>query len=133
MTRYLLNIKFSHRLLFSVGLSALTLISANFTNSYTIGPTLCTFRLLTGKPCPFCGTTRSLGSIFQGEFVKAWNYNPLGFIVLALFLILIVNPKLFRKLQSKSNSFISNFGSQNRFLFISILFALTWIINTSRW
>lgn len=37
----------------------------------------CTFLRLTGHPCPFCGTTRSLAALGKGEFWAAIRWNPL--------------------------------------------------------
>ena len=51
------------------------------------GPTVCLIKSLTGVPCPSCGSTRSMISIFKGEFALAFNYNPIGYI-LTIFLIL---------------------------------------------
>ncbi len=41
------------------------------------GPTLCTFRVLTGKPCPTCGMTRATCALVSGEWAKATQYHPL--------------------------------------------------------
>lgn len=41
-------------------------------------PTLCTFRLVTGKPCPTCGMTRATCALAHGKWVKAWHYHPLA-------------------------------------------------------
>ena len=45
------------------------------------GPALCPFRLLTGHPCPFCGSTRALGVFASGDFAEAWSFNPFGLLV----------------------------------------------------
>ena len=41
-------------------------------------PGTCTFRRITGFPCPGCGLTRSFISIAHGQFVDAWRFNPAG-------------------------------------------------------
>ncbi len=43
-------------------------------------PGTCTFRTLTGLPCPGCGLTRSFISMGHANFRDAWNYNPAGFL-----------------------------------------------------
>ncbi|MDQ7821485.1 MAG: DUF2752 domain-containing protein [Candidatus Eremiobacteraeota bacterium] len=48
--------------------------------------TLCTFKVLTGLPCPGCGISRSILQISHGHFIKAFRFNPMGFPVY-LFLI----------------------------------------------
>jgi hypothetical protein len=42
---------------------------------------ICPFLTITGLPCPFCGLTRSLLSLLQGELLKAFWYHPLGPVV----------------------------------------------------
>jgi Protein of unknown function (DUF2752) len=37
----------------------------------------CTFREVTGVPCPSCGATRAGLALAQGDFVAAFSYNPL--------------------------------------------------------
>ncbi len=41
-------------------------------------PGTCTFRRMTGFPCPGCGLTRSFISIAHGQLVDAWRFNPAG-------------------------------------------------------
>ncbi|NNE26355.1 MAG: DUF2752 domain-containing protein [Saprospiraceae bacterium] len=47
--------------------------------------TVCVFKNMTGIPCPSCGATRSVLSIMSGQFANAWYFNPLGFLLIALF------------------------------------------------
>lgn len=54
------------------------------TRFFENGPTLCPFRIITGIPCPGCGTTRAVSCIFQGDFTKAWEYNKLIIITFPL-------------------------------------------------
>ena len=63
-------------------------------NGFNDGPIVCPIRLLTGFPCPACGTTRSVGAISTGDFDLAWNLNPLGFALITATLIwtLKINP-----------------------------------------
>lgn len=56
-------------------------------NGFNDGPIMCPIRLLTGYPCPACGTTRSVGAILTGNFNLAWGLNPLGFVLIAMVLI----------------------------------------------
>jgi uncharacterized protein DUF2752 len=42
------------------------------------GPTLCPFRVITGFPCPFCGTTRSLFALGHGDLGGSVDFSPLG-------------------------------------------------------
>ena len=56
-------------------------------NGFNDGPIVCPIRLLTGFPCPACGTTRSVGAISTGDFDLAWNLNQLGFALITAILI----------------------------------------------
>jgi Protein of unknown function (DUF2752) len=44
----------------------------------------CPFRALTGFTCPGCGTTRALHQLLYGNFLAAFEFNPLLLIVLPL-------------------------------------------------
>jgi hypothetical protein len=48
----------------------------------------CSFRQLTGLPCPTCGATRSALSLLHGNLAAAWQRNPLMFVCYAGALIL---------------------------------------------
>lgn len=41
----------------------------------------CTFLLLTGYPCPFCGFSRAFWAISAGYWSAAWSNCPLSFAV----------------------------------------------------
>jgi hypothetical protein len=41
---------------------------------------MCTFRTLTGKPCPFCGLTRAFVCAAHGDFRGAFGYHPLWWV-----------------------------------------------------
>ena len=53
--------------------------------SYFITGTLCWFKATLGMPCPGCGATRSVLSLFRGNFGDAFAWHPL--IVITLILI----------------------------------------------
>lgn len=52
-------------------------------------PDICIFKNLTGFPCPSCGSTRSVVSLFHGDPMAAININPLG---IPVFLIMLFTP-----------------------------------------
>ena len=55
------------------------------------GPTLCPFRALTGLPCPFCGVTRSLFALGQGDLDRSLHFSPLGvFVAVAAVAVLLL-------------------------------------------
>ena len=45
--------------------------------------TMCTFRNLTGCPCPFCGGTRAALALGRGDWRRALALNPLAVATLA--------------------------------------------------
>ncbi len=45
---------------------------------------LCPILIMTGSPCPFCGTTRSLWSILHLRFEDAWQFHPVGYVILLM-------------------------------------------------
>ena len=48
---------------------------------------VCLFRQVTGIPCPSCGTTHSVLSIFRGDYRQALNENILGFPAILMMII----------------------------------------------
>ncbi len=48
---------------------------------------LCLFKRFTGYPCPTCGTTRGIISLFHGNYIQAWLFNPLVFSIGIIFMI----------------------------------------------
>lgn len=44
-------------------------------------PGTCVSRELSGIECPGCGLTRSFISLGHGEFHRAWQFNPAGFVI----------------------------------------------------
>jgi len=47
----------------------------------------CLFHKITGLPCPSCGSTRSVLAILQGNFGEAWQFNPFGFLIIGLMIV----------------------------------------------
>ncbi len=46
----------------------------------------CTFRALTGWPCPTCGTTRAALAVLAGDLGAAWAASPLATLAFLSFL-----------------------------------------------
>ena len=44
-------------------------------------PELCASKRIFDLPCPGCGLTRSFISISHGQFSRAWNFNPVSFLL----------------------------------------------------
>jgi len=53
-------------------------------------PESCTTKLMLGIECPGCGMTRAFISISNGQFARAWRFNPASFV--AYFFVAIQLP-----------------------------------------
>jgi hypothetical protein len=51
---------------------------------------LCLFRLVSELPCPFCGVTRSLLALGQGDYGASIDYSPLGLAMPAVALAILL-------------------------------------------
>jgi hypothetical protein len=49
----------------------------------------CGFYQLTGWPCPFCGGTRSLVALAQGNWADAFRLSPLAMAMASLTIVLV--------------------------------------------
>ena len=84
----------------SIGLGSTAVLLASFLvepdprgyGTHTqLGLPPCGFQMLTGSPCPGCGLTTAFAHGIRGEWVLAFQANPLG---LALFLIVCASVPL---------------------------------------
>lgn len=48
---------------------------------------VCLIKHTTNIPCPSCGSTRSVISLAKGDFIGALNFNPFGYLIAAILLI----------------------------------------------
>ena len=49
---------------------------------------VCYFRNVTGIPCPSCGSSRAVESLFQGDLVASVLFNPFGIVIAAIMVVL---------------------------------------------
>lgn len=49
---------------------------------------VCPVKLVTGIPCPSCGTSRAVLLLLDGQFQAAMTANPLGLLALTLLILL---------------------------------------------
>lgn len=71
--------------LFIIGIGIGGVVTYLFLNNILKIP--CFFHLVTGYYCPGCGITRMVISLFKFEFIQAFRYNPLLFLLLPLAVI----------------------------------------------
>ncbi|TVR83424.1 MAG: DUF2752 domain-containing protein [Saprospirales bacterium] len=66
--------------------------------------TICLMKNLTDTPCPSCGSTRSLLTLFEGKWIEAIFINPLG-ILMGVFMLILPVWVIRDYLQSKESLF----------------------------
>ena len=126
------RVKFSIRFLALLALLFLGRVVAVRSSGFSTGPSVCLFRNVTGLPCPFCGSTRSVGHILQGEFSAALFSNPLGYFGLAFLILLFVSPA---RIKSASSSVAQKWWTltqRNQIVITVGLILLAWVVNTPR-
>lgn len=55
------------------------------------GGTHCLSKMVTEHPCPGCGVTRSITALSHGHPKLAWSFNPLGYVVYSVLLVLALS------------------------------------------
>ena len=55
----------------------------------------CPYLESTNTPCRGCGVTRAIASMGSFEWVRAWNYNPLGVFIFVMecFLLMLTTKR----------------------------------------
>ena len=75
---------------------------------------VCLIKHITNIPCPSCGSTRSLLSILNGDFLEGFYLNPFGYILLV---IMITAPVwVIYDWLNKSQSLLSFYKKSEQFL-----------------
>lgn len=103
------------------------------TGAVNDGPTICPFRLLTGLPCPGCGTTRALTALSAGDLSAALSLNPvavgLAGVGVGFFLSPAARTSVFEKYEVSASK-----GVRWVWIGLALLgYALLWLWNVSRW
>lgn len=92
-------------------------------------PGICTFRSVTGIPCPGCGLLRSMVSAMHGDVAKSLEYHRLGLVTLvyvALQLLFRLAVLLFPILRIRFSRFDSYLN--RGIILLAVLFGVNWII-----
>jgi hypothetical protein len=90
-------------------------------------PDTCSFKNLTGLPCPGCGLTRSIVSGIHGDFKASFMYHRLGLLTIAYIclqflyrLIMIAVPSL------REHLFYSGKMLNRGMIVLTVLFVFNW-------
>jgi hypothetical protein len=126
------RVNFSIRLLALLALLFLGRVMAVRSSGFSTGPSVCLFRNVTGLPCPFCGSTRSVGHILQGEFSAALYSNPLGYFGLAFLVVLFISPSTINGTSDYLAKKWWTLTQRNQILITVGLIVLAWILNSPR-
>ena len=92
-------------------------------------PGICTFRSLTGIPCPGCGLLRSMVSAMHGAVARSLEYHRLGLITIVylllqfLFRLGIMIFPIFGIRLSRFDSYLNR-----GLILLAVLFGMNWIL-----
>lgn len=107
-------------------------LTMNITKNLSVE--VCLIKHITNMPCPSCGTTRSVISLTKGNFIEAFDINPIGYIV-SLFQ-LIAPIWIVADLILKNNSFFKYYQKIENYLIkpkyaipLILLIFINWIWN----
>tara|TARA_B110000091_G_scaffold167086_1_gene178777 strand:- start:46582 stop:46998 length:417 start_codon:yes stop_codon:yes gene_type:complete len=97
----------------------------------------CLIKHLTNIPCPSCGSSRSVISLLNGDFIVALNFNPIGYIVA---LIMLVAPVwIIMDIIKKTNSLFNFYLKTENYLKrlkiaipLILLVIINWIWNITK-
>ena len=126
------RVKFPIRLSILIAFLFLARVLAVRSEGFSTGPSLCLFRNVTGLPCPFCGSTRSVGHILQGEFSAALYSNPLGYLGLAFIILLLLSPLTVKKTSNYLAKKWWLLTQRNQIVITVGLIVLAWVLNLPR-
>lgn len=87
---------------------------------------ICPFFNIFKIPCPGCGLTRATSLLIKGQVIESLKYNPIAFILVAIFIIYFI------LIIIKKNSTIDSLIYRYKNILIALACILTlivWIIN----
>ena len=117
----------------SLALAGATLAVLWRTGTLSAGPTLCPFRIVTGLPCPACGTTRAVGALLSGDLESAWSLNPMGLLAVAVGATYLLRPEAGARLNAGYQAALAR-GWRWQMVAAGLgAYALLWVWNVSRW
>ena len=96
----------------------------------------CLMRALTGIPCPGCGMTRSLTSIWHGHFLISFRYHPLGmllFVICVCCLLLCASDHVFPRLNRYTDRVRTQFMKNATLVTIAVTMVTVWAVRLVLW
>lgn len=104
-------------------LCAVAVLLVTLALSYTHGDgPACLWKTFFHIPCPGCGITRSLESVWHGNFLMSFRYHPLGLpLFIACILFLIPMPTL-------TGSWKSQFTSQRIAIAVLVIMLMVYFL-----
>ena len=100
---------------------------ARATDGFSNGPVLCPFRLVTGYPCPFCGTTRAVGSLLLGDVSASLALNPLGLVFVVVVAALAVSPVVTLRVYASAKQQLQAWPLHRQVTLVAALAAVGWL------
>ena len=98
-------------------------------HGFTTGPTLCVFKLVTGYPCPFCGTTRAIAALSECHLRASFNFNPFGFFLTAAVLIWALRIKFIERKFQLALAYFSRVPLGNKVVSAVAINAALWSLD----
>ena len=84
----------------------------------------CLFHSITGYYCPGCGTVRALHSVFHGQLLVGFQYNPLAVLLLPF----LAYGLLLRITQLWKINFLPRIALSSRFISLSLFVVLIYMV-----
>ena len=98
---------------------------------------VCLIKYATNIPCPSCGSTRSIISLTKGNYVEAYDSNPIGYLIALIMLVapvwiiadlILKNNSLFKCYQKIEN----NLKKPKYSIPLIMLVIINWIWNITK-
>ena len=107
-------------------------LAARSVDGFESGPIVCPFRLMTGLPCPFCGSTRAVGAAVQGDLAGSLALNPLWLETLVLVVVALVAPQWTRTRWQALTTTWAGMPRRHQWLWGTAAIAALWALTIPR-
>ena len=111
------------KLFYIIGISMLLVLWALLPGDWWMLP--CPLYQWTGWQCPFCGAQRMMQALMHGDFVQAFNYNPLLMCALP-FLLLGGFRLLFPQVAKRHPNATGRVFFTDKALFVYLIVSFLW-------